>query len=149
MKKHGIEDTPRDLRATHLTYSAPSKDWSFPYKAKYARMRTLSRHLLGFRNSFHLPPFRAQSVKVFRFREFPRFTPTERSFRPLLCPNCDYSIPLFCPLSQAQIRGGDFNHGTHGSRFAAHEKRYGGGAFALYKRRARDWSPYQRYAAGR
>ena len=64
------EDTPRGIHhVTHLTYPAQLlKFWSFSSKAKYARLRTLLRSLLGFRSSsFHRAMCHGQS-KVSPFR---------------------------------------------------------------------------------
>ena len=58
--------------ATHLTYSAPSKDWSFSTKAKYARLRTPRGLRTSFRKSF---PFRP------RMRPQAKVSPLERTRR--------------------------------------------------------------------
>ena len=51
---------------THPTYSAfYLKIWSFSRKAKYARLRTLPRSLLGFRSSSFQPCFSATANKRF------------------------------------------------------------------------------------
>ena len=57
---------------THLTYSAPSKDWSFSTKAKYAKLRTPRGLRTSFRKSF---PFRP------RMRPQAKVSPLERTRR--------------------------------------------------------------------
>ena len=57
---------------THLTYSAPSKDWSFSTKAKYAKLRTPRGLRTSFRKSF---PFRP------RMRPQTKVSPLERTRR--------------------------------------------------------------------
>ena len=77
-QKHGIEDTPRDLHVTHLTYSAlDSKIWSI----------------------FHQSQIRKTAYAVGSFRDCPTPRVLRRGFRLALPPG-------FCPRPLAQPSAG-------------------------------------------
>ena len=61
-----IEDTPRVItHVAHPTYSASSGILVVSHKAKYARLRTLPRSLVGSRGSSFQPCFSATANKRF------------------------------------------------------------------------------------
>ena len=64
LRKHGIEDTPREYTRNAPTYSALSEDWAFSIEAKYASMRTLPDPF-GIPGPSFMPSLSARTIPKF------------------------------------------------------------------------------------